>query len=247
MNNKKCPNCGFINFLTAEVCHKCSTDLSEAEGSVGATYSGSYAPAGYPYHGTAAKSGGFPIVKAGLCLFAGLILLAVGAGVLANMVPREPAIAWREFRSPHASLSVMMPTEPKVNEPVVTALPQGNMENHVYSSMVMGQGSALYCVVSFPTKLPTGQAALEKLLEDELDHSLKVTNATLVSKKSIDVGGNPGLEFELKPPSLSDLKSPHGFGKVFIMDNQEYFLMITASEGSDLLKDRDLFLNPTPN
>ena len=27
MNNKKCPNCGFINFLSDETCRKCETSL----------------------------------------------------------------------------------------------------------------------------------------------------------------------------------------------------------------------------
>src|SRR5258707_6389481 len=30
MSNKKCPNCGFINFLTAETCRKCETSLDAA-------------------------------------------------------------------------------------------------------------------------------------------------------------------------------------------------------------------------
>jgi hypothetical protein len=38
MNNKKCPNCGFINFVDAEACRKCETILSWSEESDQTSY-----------------------------------------------------------------------------------------------------------------------------------------------------------------------------------------------------------------
>lgn len=236
MENKKCPNCGFINFATAQSCRKCETELGYVE---------------RPYRVTPAKSGRrFPILKVFLCLIGAVIGYATITGGLALLKPGAK-IAWQQFSPPHGGISVMMPTEPTTHEPIVTPLPIGNMTTYMYNSTVIGQGSVLYCVVSIPVTLspenPRGDLPYEqlpKMLDDELDNLLTKTKSTLVSKSSVTLYSNPGLEFEIRPPGNLDLKAARGFGKLFILQNHEYLLLVTASEGSQLLSDKNIFLNP---
>jgi hypothetical protein len=247
MNNIKCPNCGFINFVTAECCRKCETPLSAA-GSPEPVYSGQGAPfEAYPspFQVTPAKSaGGIPILKICLCLFGGLILISVIAGAGVVFLKRSSTVLWREFQPLQGSYKVMMPTEPRAQEPIVTPLPTGNMTNHIYTSAVIGQGLVMYCVVTYPADLDM-QKVNDAMVEEELSKILAGNKSTLVSKKSILFAGSRGLEFEFEPHSGNlNKKRSKGFGKLFFKQNHEYLFMITASEGSALLAGKDKFLTP---
>lgn len=237
MENKKCPNCGFINFATVQSCRKCEMELGYVE---------------RPSRVTPPKSGRrFPILKVFLCLFGGVIVVSTFKGGLGLFAPNDK-IEWRQFSPPHGGISVMMPTEPKTHEPIVTPLAIGNMTTYMYNSMVVGQGSVFYCVVVMPVTLspenPRGDLPYEqlpKMLDDELDNLLTKTKSTLVSKSSVTLYSSPALEFEIRPPGNLDLTAARGFGKLFILRNHEYLLLVTASEGSQLLSDKNIFLNPT--
>jgi hypothetical protein len=85
----------------------------------------------------------------------------------------------------------------------------------------------------------------EKALDAELNDLLRRTNSTLVSKRSTTLGSFPGLEFEIRPPSNMSSRGEKSYGKMFIARNQLYFLSITATEGSELMRGKDRFLNPT--
>jgi len=82
------PELRLHQFRTAENCHKCAADLSAPVGSESDPFA-QFSPGGpyqRPYQMRPAKSGGFSHLEVVLGLFGGMVLLAVGAGVLASMV-----------------------------------------------------------------------------------------------------------------------------------------------------------------
>ena len=242
MDHKKCSNCGFINFITAEVCRKCETNLNGVN---------------RPYQVEPPTSGsGFPVFKVLVCSFVGLSLLggliflsALAGGVSRMAEPTRHKIGWQEFRSADGG-SVMMPSQTKTQEAIITSTPIGNVTAKVHTSALMGQGSVLFCVYTLPATRsaanPSGiqHEQLPGILDDQLNAVVTNTNSTLVSKKSVILGSNPALEFELRPPGNSNVKAARGFGKLFFVGGHEVLLLITASEGSDLLAEKEVFLNP---
>lgn len=257
MNNMKCPNCGFINFVQDEFCRKCNTSLHVAYQPQPA-YSTQYPPQYPPNYGYnygyqnqyqtnyyEKKNSGFPVLKVILCVVGGLVLLAAIGGGGAALLKPSSKVKWREFHPSGSMMSVMMPSEPKTREPIVTPMTGGTMTNRMYTSTVFGQGSALLCVVDYSMNFSDYDMPYEKALDAELDDLLRRTNSTLISKRSISLGGFPGLEFEIKPPGNVTPKVEKSYGKMFITRNQLYFLSITATENSELLRGKDKFLNPT--
>jgi hypothetical protein len=247
VTNKKCPNCGFINFLAAQSCHKCETDLIDIPEYEQYSYRPAASQAGpyqRPYSATPHKSVGASVSKILLSVFGCFVLIsAVAGGLRAVLNNGANAVEWREFRPSQGNYSVMMPAEPHANEPIVTPLAQGSMTNYNFTSIVTGQGSTLYSVVDFPADLPATQYSRDKLLDLELSSILVQNNMIIVSKKSTIIGGNPGVEFEFHLPDNSDIKESRGFGKIFITQKQEYLLVIVAKEGSRLMSGKDKFLN----
>lgn len=241
--NKKCPNCGFINFVYAEACHKCETALSEtpvrSAYDYPATYRGGVNSHSQPYP----TKSSFPFLKvlagAGVVV---IVLAIVGAVAIGNLV-RYRKVKWIEYRPDGLDFTVMMPSKPTRLEPIVTPLATGNMSNHRHVSGVAGQGTVMLCYVNYTgTLLEMEQAA--EALDAELDSFLQRTNATLISKKSITYQGMPGLDFEISPPDNTGPKISRSYGKMFMTPSRFYFLSITATEDSDLFAGKDKFLNP---
>ena len=75
--NKKCPNCGFINFVYAEACHKCETELSETSVRSAYNYSTTYRGGVNANHQPYPTTGGFSLVKGLVCAGVGVIVLAI--------------------------------------------------------------------------------------------------------------------------------------------------------------------------
>jgi hypothetical protein len=250
VTNKKCPNCGFINFLAAQSCHKCETDLIDKPEREQYSYRPATSQAGTyqgPYSATPHKSVGASVSKILLSVFGCFVLISAVAGGLRAMLSDYDtnAVEWREFRPNQGNFAVMMPAEPHANEPIVTPLVRGSMTYYNFTSTVTGQGSTQYAVVDFPFDLSATQEPRDKLLDGELSNILVKNNMIIVSKKSTIIGGNPGLEFEFHLPDNSDVKESRGFGKIFITQKQEYLFLIIATEGSTLMSGKDKFLNPT--
>jgi len=251
VNNKKCPNCGFINFLQAESCRKCETTLDamgapqqplEATGmpehESGKSYLNPYRP-----HATK-NGGGFPIFK---------VLLGAGALIVVSMVIvvvlgvtfflRSHALAWREFHPGEPGITVMMPNEPTVVDPMVTPTQYGEMKHYVYTSLVPRQGMAAFTIVVFPFNFSTFNIPPDKLLNKEMESFLKRTNSTLISHSSTNESGFNGLLFEFKPKGSGTSRVEKGFGKLLLGTNRLYVLAIVAAEKSELLEGKDKFLN----
>jgi hypothetical protein len=249
MNNKKCPNCGFINFLSAETCRKCETSLDavgnpEAYGQQadGSGYSYQYQP--QPY--AAQKSGNATLIKvlAGVGALIVFAVIAVGVVGVVLVLRSHSKIVWQEFRPGEPGLSVTMPGAPTAHEPVVTPLAIGEMKNYMYTSTIIGQGSALFGMVVFPTNFDNTKIA-DKVLEGELDNMLKRSDSTLVSKSRFDEAEVKGLSFEFKPPGNVTPRVDRGFGKMYLTKNRLYFLTIVAKDNSELFAGKEKFLKPT--
>ena len=244
MNNRKCHYCGFINFVYAEVCKKCKAILGEIPAQSGYDFSQTYRGGVNAYAAPYPTKSVSPVMKVLACVGAAVVLLAffgaLGAGVIIN---RKRKVNWTEYRPDGLNFTVMMPNEPKRLEPVLTPLPNGNMSNHRYISIVSGQGVAMFCFVDFSGDV-FGKEEAEAGLDAELSSFLQRTNATLISKTKITYQGMPGIEFEMSPPESMSTKRSRSYGKMFLSMSRLYLLSITASEGSDLLAGKDKFLNP---
>ena len=249
MNNKKCAYCGFINFVTAEVCRKCEAILTtspEVEqhpgyyGQPGARYApGSVMPYQPP------KSS-FPILKGAVISFVSLVVLAALGGGGVAFLKSHSKVTWREYHPEGETMTVMMPNEPTRHEPVITPLPTGTMTNHSYVSIVTGQGTAMFCFVDYTgTGTEFTDDVKAKGLDAELNDFLKRTNSTLISKKPINYQGLVGVEFEIKPPDSLGPRIHRGFGKMLLDTNRLYFFSIVSTEESNMFSERDKFLNPT--
>jgi hypothetical protein len=245
MNNKKCPYCGFINFVTAEVCRKCETNLSGREESdqtfndAPATYRGgtnAYAP---PYPTKSGMSAGRVFAGIGGLVF-GAIIYTVGMGLIRG----HANVNWVEYHPDGQSITVMMPSEPRREEPTRTPLPAGSVTIHMFTSEVSGQGIAGFGYADYEG-VELGDSS--QALEGSLDGMLKKSNSKLVSKTPINYQDMPGLEFEVTPPESAGIKNGRGYGKILLRYNRLYILFITASENTDLIAGKEKFLNPEIN
>jgi predicted RNA-binding Zn-ribbon protein involved in translation (DUF1610 family) len=241
--NKKCPNCGFINFIHAEACRKCETNLSCEDGpsiyDAPTTYRGGvdgYRQA-YP-----TRSGSTALKVVGIVVVC-VIMLGVFSALAFTRISGKRKVKWIEYHPDGANLTVMMPNKPSRLEPILTPLPSGTMSNHRYISIVSGQGTVMFCFVDFSGQM-FEKDQVEQGLNDELDSFVQATKSTLISKKQISYGGLQGIEFEMSPPAELSSKASRSYGKMFLSMSRLYVFSITAAEGSDLLAGKDKFLNP---
>jgi hypothetical protein len=239
MNNKKCHYCGFINFVTEEVCRKCEAVLASDDQSAM-----TFAPPGQQYNfqnsyrRPRAKSR-FPFMTVGAIAFAG-IGLALVFYVIGHR--KTAAVHWQDFRPRQSEMTFIMPGEPKALDEMVTPTVMGLIKHRIYESVVGGQGSVAVCVVEYPSQLPEG-LPVEAILNGELEGALKRTNSTLISKRDITIGGYSGLEFEMAPPSNLTPRIEKGFGKLVQTRDHLYMFLILPMEGSTLFNERDKFLS----
>lgn len=178
-------------------------------------------------------------VLMGLSCFA-----VVGTLVFAAVMLSGAKVAWRDFRPAEGFFTVQMPSEPIAHDPMKSQVASYTLTKHAYESRVLGQGSTLFVVVEFTPPVTMQGVSIDKLLEAEVDALVQKVNGTIVSKRSINLGGYSGMEFEMRPPENLALASPRSFGRVFLNSEHEYMMVITGSESSDLLAGKDMFLNP---
>jgi len=243
MNNKKCPYCGFINFVDAEACRKCETNLSASEEASQSSYDEPRAYRGgvNSYNSRPPVKRGFTAAQAVFCIVGlvfGGIVYRVGKGVITG----HSRVNWIEYRPEGASITVMMPNEPMREEPTVTPFVGGSVSIHSFTSAVEGQGVAAFAYADYSgVELDDASRALEGGLNGLLTKS----KSTLVSKNLINYQGMPGMDFEVTPPQEAGVKNARAYGKLLLSDNRLYIAFITASENTDLLAGKDKFLNPT--
>jgi len=243
MNNKKCPYCGFINFVNAEACRKCETSLIEDEAQH------AYYDAPPPYRGGVNSynqpyptKSSFTFGKAVLCvggLVFGAIVYTFGMGLIGS----HTRVNWIEYHPDGLDISVMMPNEPTRVEPVLTPTAGGSMSNHTYASVVPSQGTVVFCFVDY-NGINISDDLVPQALDAELNGFVSRTHSTLISKNPIYYQGMSGLEFEISPSGELGSKGSKSYGKMFVTSSRLYFLSITAGENTDLLASKDKFLNP---
>lgn len=238
--NKKCPNCGFINFQVDGVCRKCESaldELSPTEVSSG-PWSNPYATTSRQQQPTGGKR-----VKILSSILVGLVVLSMLAGSAAVFRKRKSEIKWREFHGNGANLVVMMPKEPRAIEPEVTPLATGTITNHSYVALIAGQGSVTYTFVDYSFDLGSSEKQHQRMLEAELADLIKRTDSTLLNRANLNVNGFPGVQFEMNPPIDLSRENGKSVGRMFFAKNRLYLLTLTANTDSELFKGRDMFLN----
>ena len=247
--NKKCPYCGFINFVGAEACRKCETVLTELPHESSAydrppVYRGGVSSDRQPY-----KTGSsFTLSRLVLCI-AGLL-----TGSIFYVVAIRPHVVgfvltdkcvWTEFRPAGTDLTVMMPSKPRKPDPGDLSQLQSwqrNLLDHAFQSEVEGQGVAGFTFFDFPE--PQDMNKSEQLLNTAVDGTLTKTESTLISKRLITYYGMAGMEFECVPPPKTFGKPGRAYGKFFVNSNRLYTFFIVGVEDSELLAGKDKFLNP---
>jgi len=242
MNNKKCPSCGFINFVQAEACRKCETNLTASEeghhtsDNERATYRGNANAYALPYP----TRGGLSAGKVFACV-GGLVLGAIVYNVGMGLIRGHAKVNWIEYQPDGQGITVMMPNEPRREEPIPPTLPRGSVSMHAFLSEVRGQGVAAFSYADYSgVEIDDTSQALDGALNGMMNKS----NSKLVSKTPINYQGMPGLEFEFTPPESAGIKNGRGYGKIFLSNNRLYILFISASENTDLIAGKDQFLNP---
>jgi hypothetical protein len=240
MNNKKCPYCGFINFMSAELCRKCETNLTAPEESYETAYDQPSAYRGGVNSSAQPIKSGFTAGKTLTCV-AGLVFGAIVYTFGMGLIRGHANVNWIEYHPDGLSITVMMPNEPKREEPKATPLPTGSVSLHMFMSEVSGQGVAGFGYSDY-VGVEIGDTS--QALEDSLDGLVKKSNSKLVSKTPINYQGMPGLEFEVTPPESAGIKNAQGYGKILLDHNRLYILFIAASESTDLIAGKDKFLNP---
>jgi phage FluMu protein Com len=246
MNNKKCPYCGFINFVDAEACRKCETLLTSDEAQH------AYYEAPPPYRGGVNSynqpyptKSGFTFGKAVICV-AGLVFGGIVYTMTMGLVRGHANVNWIEYHPDGLGMTVMMPNEPTRIEPVLTPMAGGHMSNHTYASVVPSQGTVVFCFVDY-TGIYVGDDIAAQALDAELSGFVSRTHSTLISKNPIVYQGMTGLEFEMSPSEELGSKGSKSYGKMFVTASRLYVLSITAGSGTDLLAGKDKFLNPKIN
>lgn len=242
MNNKKCPSCGFINFVQAEACRKCETNLTASEEGhqtsyhERANYQGGANAYALPYPTKRGPSAGKVFACVGGLVF-GAIVYNVGMGLIRG----HAKVNWIEFHPDGQSITVMMPNEPKGEQPMQPTLPTGSVSMHAFISEVPGQGVAGFTYADY-SGVEMGDTS--QVLDGALNGMVNKSNSKLVSKTPINYQGMPGLEFEVTPPESAGIKNGRGYGKLLLSNNRLYIIFITASENTDLIAGKDQFLNP---
>lgn len=169
----------------------------------------------------------------------------VGVLLIPNLLGISNRVAWRDFRPAQGMFTVKMPSDP-IARPSKTERFRGyTLTTHPYESIIGTQGTALYVVVDFSPALSLDGLSYNDILEAELASAVGNTNSTVVSKRNTTVNGYPAIEFEVRPPAIRDVQNPKVFGKVFMNSEHLYVMQILASESSELLANKETFLNPT--
>lgn len=272
MNNKKCSSCGFINFITAEVCKKCEAPLAApvealtapvqvpraapSEAPPAAEYADPQAPpvdANYSiyndlyarpaYQAPYPTKSSFPVGKVILGIIV-VIAIMTTLNYKYNLLGRW-RIHWIEYHPESLNITVMMPNHVTRIEPVETPFPSGKMTNHSFTSVVPGQGSVVFCFVEFRSSGGglLSEETMTRALDAELNDWVQRTNSHLISKKEIMYGGMKGLDFVTEPPDDTSPRVTRAYGRMLLNSSRLYFLAIAAVEGTELYSSRDKFLD----
>jgi hypothetical protein len=243
MNNKKCPHCGFINFVTAEVCRKCETNLMASQEDYQTSYGDRpvYRGGVNSYHQPYLTKSESHLAKVLICV-AALMFGAVALTAVIGVV-KGRKVRWVEYHPDGLPITVMMPNEPTRSQPIVTPMAPGTMSNHTFVSVVNGQGTALFVYVDYTGFEITDELAT-RALDEELNDFAERTHSTVITKTPITYQGMTGLEFELSPSEQLGPKGGRSYGKMFFTSYRLYFLSLAAGNDTDLLANKDQFLNP---
>ena len=244
MNNKKCPYCGFINFLQAEACRKCETvltDLPEERPDNGPpVYRGGVSSNRQPYNAKSGLTAGRVFICVAGMLFGGIFYVLVIRPHLLDLFTAK--CEWTEYRLAGSDFTVTMPGKPSPVRPDDIPPEVKALSGHIVISEVANQGVATFAFVDSPNQVDISKA--EETLNRAVNGSLEKTKSRLISKTSVTVYGMPGVEFECEPPPDTFRKPGHAYGKYFINSSRLYMLFIAGTEGSEVLAGKDKFLNP---
>ena len=240
MSSQKCSDCGLVNWADATFCKRCNAALQNLN------EAGGFGPPTQPRLQSEKPASmmirRYPVL-AGLLIVLSCVLV-IGTFAAIGMLRRHSRVSWRSFRPEQTFFTVQMPSEPIVRDPIVSQHGPYMLTKRIYESRITGQGAAVYIIVNYMPAIPTDRVSYEEMLEAELNAAAAVTSSTVVSKQSITVSRYKGLEAELKPPANLALKSPKTFIKLFMNSDQLYVMQITATQKSELLAGKDIFLTP---
>jgi hypothetical protein len=251
MNNNRCNNCGFLNFVSASECKRCKAALvvhSEfgenyaydgygAGQAVYPTMSGYQQPAyTSPYFHTpiaplprASKNSSTNAALFGLLGVA--VAIALGIGVLWKFGnPGSARNGWQVYKPKDESFSVMMPATP-VDSVASKPTDVGTLDVHL-SLADMGDQAYLVGYSDYPDSFKS--LPPETVLAGAENGAITESGSTLLSKKSITIDGHPGVELVLQPPNSAATGVSRAYSRLYWVAPRMYILFAGGAETSEV-------------
>jgi len=163
-----------------------------------------------------------------------LLALALAVTLLASCsLLSQP---WVEFTSPDGSFSASFPETPEEQtQSIDTAA--GPITLHGFT---VDRGYIAYAVMysDFPSDL-IQQGDPDLLLDGGVDGAVTNVQGNLVSKTTISLDGHPGREFTIE----SDAQQVTVKGRIFLVDNRLYQVIVVIAEGGSFESETAKFLD----
>ena len=168
-----------------------------------------------------------------------LLYVVTVPGLVLGMLPKSNKPVWSKYSD--GSFVIEMPGNLK--EEVVNVAPEGHAPIPFHNTLAdLGRNGA--CVVGYADY---SNYKLTLPIAEVLDLAIKGANlkgdSTTISKKSISLNGNEGLEVELQPSVKK--YGPNGFAmaRVYWIPPRIYMNVIAGTKGGELYRDRVIFLD----
>jgi hypothetical protein len=254
MNRTRCSQCSLINFASSEVCKRCGEPLTPVYDIEGGTEpdasQDSYSlqtPSSSGAHGYAYQYGMSPASgkgkSVGLVMLA-LICLVALIGIplyLKNRGTNEFAgLAWKEYKPDDGSFSILMPGVPMKNSMGMTT-PVGMVQVNMYFMETEGKTAFGVGSMEFPSASAT--LPIDQVFDKTIESMTKRTEATILSRKNITLGGHPGIELEIKPPAKANKDGDKGLMRVYWAAPKIYIVMVGGPDSAEAAAARAKYLD----
>lgn len=172
--------------------------------------------------------------KCGFPVLSGLSLLIALALALAGC----ESSPWKDFHSKQGGFSVSMPGTP-VEKRQAFHTQAGPVEAHFFT-VEADRGSLVYMVVygDYPEALMAANDR-EMLLDAARDGAVGNIQGTLVSERTVSLGGHPGRELQvLSSDGRLALRM-----RIYLANNRQYQVVAVTPKETRSTEDRDRFLD----
>ena len=169
-----------------------------------------------------------------------LLLYAIAVpSLVLGMLPKSNKAVWNKYS--RENFVIMIPGQPE--EEVSNVAPEGQPPIPFHNALIdLGRNGA--CVVGYADyanykfKIP-----ITEVLEVAIKGANQKADMTVISRKSISLNGNEGLEVELEPSVKKYGSNGFAMARVYWIPPRIYMNMIAGSKSGELYRDKDNFLD----